>query len=320
MNPHLKSLGRRGPGRQISRYKCPEWGNGHGWIPVHLWEHLLLALHCDPGMPLGPEGYKSFCVLLQVASCFLKKIFFFFFPFSCAVWIIFPNPRVPGFCRCGLCSRLSLICHSPCLLFVLRCPSPLMGKWHGPLPSSSRWLTFWAHAWSTLHLHMCILGCGVLWWITNVSTWLGGCTRASITISFSESWWELIRHLPPPRKAVGLLSKVKDEASGLWTKIGPASSPFDFPLKPGAQKKSFYLVVIMGQMRLLKCISEITSLNRTIKIIKRKHSFFFPQLSKNSFHWRNHFASGSACFRTAVLSPLQVFQKFLSWKHLQRWG
>lgn len=130
---------------------------------------------------------------------------------------------------------------------------------------------------------MCILGCGVLWWITNVSTWLGGCTWASITISFSESWWELIRHLPSPRKAVGLLSKVKDEASGLWTKIWPASSPFDFPLKPGAQKKSFYLVVLMGQMHLLKCVSEITSLNRTIKIIKRKHSFFSPNWVKILF-------------------------------------
>ena len=240
MNPHLKSLGRRGPGRQISRYKRPEWGE---WARLDSCASLRASVVGTPLWPRDapwPRGVQKFPCPTPSGLLLLKE--FFFSPFSCAVWIIFLNPRVPGFCRCGLSSRLSLICHSPCLLFVLRCPSPFMGKWHGPLPSSSRWLTFWAHAWSTLHLYLCILGCGVLWRITNVLTWLGGCTRASITISFSESWWELIRHLPPPRKAVGLLSKVKDEASGLWTKIGPASSPFDFPLKPVAQKKSFYLL------------------------------------------------------------------------------
>lgn len=57
------------------------------------------------------------------------------------------------------------------------------------------------------------------------------------------------------------------------------------------------------------------------KIIKRKHSPFPPpQVSKNSFHGRNHLASRSACFRDVWLSLLQVFQELLSWKHLRSEG
>lgn len=110
-----------------------------------------------------------------------------------------------------------------------------------------------------------------------------GCTLISITISFSESLWELIRASPPPRKTVGLLSKVKDEASAL-NQNRPASPPLDFLTKPVAQKKSSLPCGDYGtnasiEMRFL----EITSWIGLLKIIKRKRLLFFPQLSNNLF-------------------------------------
>lgn len=136
----------------------------------------------------------------------------------------------------------------------------------------------------------------------------------------SEFMRMLIRHLSPLGKVEGLLNKLEAEAVRLWTRIRPMWSSLGCPITGITPRKSICFVVIMGQMLLLKCIFEITSLNMTIKIIKMETLLFLPQVSKNSLHRRNHFARRSAWFRDALLSPLRMFQEYLSWKRLQRRG
>ena len=139
MNPHLKSLGRRGPGRQISRYKRPEWGE---WAWLDSCASLRASVVGTPLWPRDapwPRGVQKFPCPTPSGLLLLKEFFF-----SPILMCSLNNLSEPSGSRLlSVWSLQQAVSHLPQPMPSLSAPMPQ--PFHGEMAWSSPFIVSLAH-------------------------------------------------------------------------------------------------------------------------------------------------------------------------------
>ena len=176
VNPHLKSLVGRVPGRQVSRCKCPEGGK-RAWLDSCAF--LRASVVCTPlwlrDAP-RPRGIRKVLCPTLNGFLILKEFFFccccYCVQFEYSFWSLRFPASVGVISPVGSLSfaaawTLSECSDAPALLRgndMVTLPSGSLS--HSALRCHIGLLSGPILTWSMLQLCTCILGCGVLWRIT----------------------------------------------------------------------------------------------------------------------------------------------------------